>query len=616
MIMNKFIPISLLAVASISSHTAIAIENLEEIVITSSRIPMAMRKIGTSVSVITSDEIQQRGFNSLVDILRSQPGIAVSNSGGPGKATALRIRGEEGFRTLMLLDGIDISDASSTQVGPRIENILSAGIERVEVLRGPQGLLYGADAGGVINITTDSVKDGLGGQVSAEGGRYGTSQIAANLGGSNGTVDFAVSAVDFQTDGFNARTTDLAPSDDDGYDNTTFHGRVGWNVTEDLRLQLVAHDIDGENEYDNCFGIVDNDDCNDDFDQSSWRAVADYTLGSFTHQLAYSGNDTERTFYTEGQISFATEGEVERLSYLGSFSPSDALRLIYGVDLETETIDDGSVNRERDQDGYFAEYQGSFGDALFLTAGVRYDDNEDFGTHTSYRLSGAYVFEFSGGDLKLKSTYGTGFRAPSLSEIAYNAGSFAYPPASNVSLEEETSEGFDLGLSWYSDAGLYLEAVYFDQTVTDEIFFDLDTFSGYLQGSGDSDSTGVELIGEFQLFDSVVLTGNYTYNDTEKTDGMQRVRRPEHLANLGFTWQGMGDRLQFGMNVRGSYDSMADDSTSLDDYEVVDINASFEIVKGLALYGRVENLLDEEYEEILTYNTSGTAGYVGVRYSF
>jgi vitamin B12 transporter len=614
--MNKLIPISLLAVASVSAQTAMAIENLEEIVITSSRVPMPMREIGTSVSVITSDEIQQRGFNSLVDILRSQPGIAVSNTGGPGKATALRIRGEEGFRTLVLLDGIDISDASSTQVGPRIESILSADIERVEILRGPQGLLYGADAGGVINITTDSVEDGLGGQVSAEGGRYGTSQVAANMGGSNGIVDFAVSAADFQTDGFNSLTTDVAPSDDDGYDNTTFHGRVGWNVTEELRFQLVAHDIDGENEYDNCFGIVDNDDCNNDFEQSSWRAVADYTMGSFTHQLAYSGNDTERSFYTEGQIVFATEGEVERLSYLGSFSPSDALRLVYGVDLETETIDDGSVNRERDHEGYFAEYQGSFGDALFLTAGVRYDDNEDFGTHISYRLSGAYVFDFSGGDLKLKSTYGTGFRAPSLSEIAYNAGSFAYPPASNVSLKEETSEGFDLGLSWYSDAGLYLEAVYFDQTVTDEIFFDLDTFSGYLQGSGDTDSTGVELIGEFQLFDSVVLTGNYTYNDTEDSSGQQRVRRPEHLANIGFTWQGMGDRLLFGMNVRGSYDSMANDGTSLDDYEVVDINASFEILKGLELYGRVENLLDKEYEEIITYNTSGTAGYVGVRYSF
>jgi vitamin B12 transporter len=614
--MNKLIPISLLAVASVSAQTVMAIENLEEIVITSSRVPMPMREIGTSVSVITSDEIQQRGFNSLVDILRSQPGIAVSNTGGPGKATALRIRGEEGFRTLVLLDGIDISDASSTQVGPRIESILSADIERVEILRGPQGLLYGADAGGVINITTDSVEDGLGGQVSAEGGRYGTSQVAANMGGSNGTVDFAVSAADFQTDGFNSLTTDVAPSDDDGYDNTTFHGRVGWNVTEELRFQLVAHDINGKNEYDNCFGIVDNDDCNNDFEQSSWRAVADYTMGSFTHQLAYSGNDTERSFYTEGQIVFATEGEVERLSYLGSFSPSDALRLVYGVDLETETIDDGSVNRERDHEGYFAEYQGSFGDALFLTAGVRYDDNEDFGTHTSYRLSGAYVFDFSGGDLKLKSTYGTGFRAPSLSEIAYNAGSFAYPPASNVSLEEETSEGFDLGLSWYSDAGLYLEAVYFDQTVTDEIFFDLDTFSGYLQGSGDTDSTGVELIGEFQLFDSVILTGNYTYNDTEDSSGLQRVRRPEHLANIGFTWQGMDDRLLFGMNVRGSYDSMANDGTSLDDYEVVDINASFEILKGLELYGRVENLLDEEYEEIITYNTSGTAGYVGVRYSF
>ena len=191
----------------------------------------------------------------------------------------------------------------------------------------------------------------------------------------------------------------------------------------------------------------------------------------------------------------------------------------------------------------------------------------------------------------------------------------AFPPASEVSLKEETSQGYDIGLSWASDTGTYVEVVYFDQDVEDEILFDNDDFSGYLQGDGDSNSKGVELIGEFPLLSSLTLNMNYTYNETETADGSARRRRPEQLANIGLLWRGLGDRLVLGINARGSYDAV-DGSEDLDDYTVVDINASFELMAGLELFGRVENLFDEEYEEILTYNTSGTAGYAGVRWSF
>ena len=141
-------------------------------------------------------------------MLRTQPGVSVTNTGGTGSAATLRIRGEEGYRTLVLLDGIDISDTSGPQVSPRFEQLLSSGVQRVEILRGPQGLMYGADAGGVVNITTIAPTEGLGGEVSAEGGRYGSEQVAGNVGGGNDTVDFNLSAADFSTDGFNARDTD------------------------------------------------------------------------------------------------------------------------------------------------------------------------------------------------------------------------------------------------------------------------------------------------------------------------------------------------------------------------------------------------------------------------
>ena len=621
--MNKLSVITALALAVVTPLQAAAQnssskDKLEEIIVTSSRVPMPLREIGTSVSVITEEEITQLGFNSLYDILRTQPGVAVSNAGGAGSPTALRIRGEEGYRTLMLLDGIDISDTVSPQIGPRVEQLLSSGIQRVEILRGPQGLLYGADAGGVVNITTIAPRDGLGGEVSAEGGRYGTQQFAGNVGGGNDTVDFNLSGADYKTDGFNARTDDDTLQDDDGYENTTAHGRFGWNASDNLRLGLAVHDIDATNDYDECYDaeFERTDRCHNDYQQQAWRAQGDYELGRFNHQLFYSDSDTERNFYSDGVSGFKPQGTLERSGYLGSFAGSDALKLVYGVDLQSESMDDGSFDTDTDQDGYYLEYQGGFNDRFFITTGARYDDNDDFGTHTTYRVSGAYLIDMSGGELKLKGTYGTGFRAPSLYEIAYNGGPFAYPPAQGTQLAEEESAGFDLGLSWSTAAGLYLEAVYFDQTVNDEIYFDLVDFSGYLQSNGDTQSNGVELVAQAPLRDTLWLTSNYTYNETETNSGANRIFRPKHLANLGLNWKPLADRLVLGLYVRMSRDAEGLEGESLDNYEVVDFTASYNLVGGLDVYGRVENLLDEDYEEVPTYNTSGAAAYAGLRYSF
>jgi vitamin B12 transporter len=587
-------------------------ENLEETVVTSSRIATPLRQIGTSVSVITQEEITALGFNSLPDILRTQPSIGVTNNGGAGKATSVRVRGEEGYRTKVLLDGIDISDTSTPQTTPRTEYLLSEGIGRVEILRGPQGLMYGADAGGVVNISTIAPQQGLGGSVSAEGGRYGSQEFAGNVRGGNDTVDYSLSAADYETDGFNSRSTDTDLNDDDGYENTTLHARLGWNVSEDLRLSLVARDVDGNTEYDGCFTattFANSNDCRDEFEQKAWRVAADYETGRFTHNVAYSDSDSTRDSYTANQFTAKFDGSTERTGYLGSFTESDALRLVYGAELETQSADGTFLQADRDQKGYYLEYQGGFFDQLYVTAGARYDDNDDFGKHTSYRTSAAYLIAMSGGELKFKAAYGTGFRAPSLSEIDTNLG------AGGVELSEEDSEGYDLGVSWLGNSGLLLEMVYFDQTISDEIVFDNQVFD-YFQASGDTESTGVEFIADWPLMETLVVSGNYTYNDTETFNGDTRFYRPKHLGNLGVRWMPLVERLTLGLNIRLSHDTIDFDGTTLDDYEVVSFNASYLIGSGIEIYGRVENLLDEDYQEANTYNTSGAAGYAGLRYTF
>src|SRR5690606_8323497 len=186
---------------------------------------------------------------------------------------------------------------------------------------------------------------------------------------------------------------------------------------------------------------------------------------------------TDRDNLSNGVSSFPAKGELNRWEYIGTATNLPGFDLVFGGDFEEALNNDIG----RDNVGIYGEYISDFSDNLHLTAGARHDDNDDFGTNTSYRASAAYLIDLADGNaLKFKTAYGTGFRAPSPYEIAYNSGPFASPPASLVSLKQETSKGHEFGIEYLADT-LRLEAVYFDQDVEDAITFDLDAFSGYIQ---------------------------------------------------------------------------------------------------------------------------------------
>ncbi|GAA5316325.1 MAG: TonB-dependent receptor [Candidatus Pelagadaptatus aseana] len=579
---------------------------------------MPVRQVGTSVSVLDAADIEARGYSSVADVLRTQPAIGVSNSGGQGKATALRIRGEEGYRTLVLMDGVEISDPTGTQVGPQIQHLMSAGISRIEILRGPQGMMYGADAGGVINITTGQVDEGLAGGFTAETGRYGTEQYSGYLGAGNELGDVYISVSDYQTDGFSALKSD-ASKDEDGYDNETYHVKVGLNLNEQWRLQGVYRDVSSISLFDSTSG---SNNRKSNYDEKTYRVSLNYSGEVFSHTLAVANTDVLRENFADGVSSFATNGDIDKLEYLGSAKLSEVLSLVYGAESETEEITTSSGDVEqRDQLSGYLELQSQFDNRLFFTAGVRHDDNDDFGEHTSYRLTSAYVVDFADGSmLKYKASYGTGFRAPSLSEIAYNNGPFAFAPASETTLTEETSEGFDVGIEYVTADNSRIELVYFDQEIKDELYFDLSGFSGYLQAEGISRSKGVEASLDSPITDRLNLFANYTYNDSHNPDGENRIRRPVHLANLGVNYDIIPSRWSVTMNVRASRDAENEifgvGYVELDDYEVIDISTNFQVTDYAEVYARVENATDEDYEEVTGYNVAGAAAYAGVRMKF
>ena len=438
--------ISLLAVAVSAFYFAPAVSGqtdsspLQEIVVTSSLVPIPLRQIGTSVSVITEDEINAHGNISLVDILRQQPAIGSSNNGGAGKTTALRIRGEEGFRTLTVFDGIRLLDPSGTQMGSAIEHILSDGIARMEILRGPQGLAYGADAGGVVNISTRPLEDSMSANMDAQMGEFGTEQFAGNISGKSDTLGYFFSATNYETDGYNTRKSDTLLADDDGYENTTLHGRIEFQLNDNWRIDFVHRDVDGDSEFDGCFSGTTVHDCSSKFELSANRGSVEYNSVNFNHSFAVSNTETDRKNFALGVSSFTANGELERMEYVGSATNLPGFDLVWGIDHE-EASNNGV---SRDNEGYFIEYLSEFSDNFFLTAGLRHDENDDFGTNTSHRISAAYLVDWSNNAvLKFKGALGTGFRAPSPFEIAYNSGSFAFPPASLISLSQEESDGWE-----------------------------------------------------------------------------------------------------------------------------------------------------------------------------
>jgi vitamin B12 transporter len=589
----------------------------EEIVVTSSIVAQPRRQIGTAVSVIDFEEIELRGYTDVADVLRTQAGIGVSNTGGPGKTTTVRIRGEDGFRTLLVIDGVKALDPSAPQVAPSFDSLLTANdLQRIEVLRGPQGFIYGADAGGVVNIITKRGADELGGQLALEYGDYSSRKIDGAVSGGSDGGDYFLSVVDYETDGFNARSADTVLLDDDGAENTTLHAKLGWNLSESLRLQLVARDLEAEAAYDGC-GFPTRHDCSSLTEQQIYKLSAEHSTDAVSNTFGFSTVDVGRDDFAGDVRAFGSEGETKRVEYTGSYKASGATTFVYGLDFHDESLVDDSGPQSRDQKGYYLEYLGAFENALFVSLGARYDDNEAFGSHTSSRLSLAYVQDLGAeSSVKYRASVGTGFRAPSLFELAYNRGPFAFPPALNFAPTEESSQGYDVGLEYNAANGLHFEVTYFDQEIEDEIYFDLVNFSGYLQSPGISTSEGIEVGARAPLGDRWQLFANWTHNEAEDAADQPRVYRPENLGNVGLLYRAAGERLDFIANWRLVRDSSDIGGVALPDYEVLDLSVSYDASETLELYGRVQNATDEVYQEVIGYNTAERSIYGGVRLRF
>lgn len=608
--------ISSLLIASILSVPAIAAAP-EIVVVTASRYERPLRETGSSVSVIDAAEWRARGALFVADALKSLPGVAVTQSGGNGGQSVVRLRGEEGYRTLVLVDGIRIADPAAPQVLTEMAHLMLSGIARIEVVRGPQSLMHGSDAiGGVINIISARGGDGDQFELSFPGGSFGTVAASAFVSGKRGNLDAAISASGFSSDGFSAQPG-FGSNERDGYDNATLHGVLGWQVNEALRAETVLRYSDATAQFDR-FGDNDNVLYTE---QAAGRLSLRFAPdGGYAHLAAFSVVSQNRADYANG-APFIFGSQFDGLRLRGEYQLQGDLAggtLVAGGDFEREEATTNAIEAAREIFGVFGEWSGSVGEDAFVSLGGRYDHDKSSGGHFSLRATAAFFAALIGGEEKARfhASIGTGFRAPSLFE---RLDAFS----GNPGLVEETGFGFDLGVEQAFFGGAFdLSLTYFWQQIGDEIRFDPIGFT-YIQSNSESLSQGIELGASATLGDFAHLDIAYTWTDAsvasdDAEDGLPRARRPEHLfaARLQHDLaDGKGHVALTASGAAGTQDGFFIFRTDLPDYVVVGADAAWNLSDEVSLFVRGENLLDAHYQTVAGFNTPGPSLMVGLRLS-
>ncbi|MEY4590919.1 MAG: Vitamin transporter BtuB precursor [Pseudomonadota bacterium] len=636
MAMAKFYLLSFIAPASLCVPSVLFAAQatnqkteFDEVVVTASRIAQPMAQVGVSVDVLTREDLIQRNNTALADVLRTVPGINVSNSGGLGKATSIYIRGEDAFRTRLYIDGIAVSDTTSTQIAPRFDALLNQQLGRVEILKGPQALIYGADSGGVISVFTPEAKAAMEGDIAMEGGSFQTQNLSANLRGKSQSLDYFISSGLVQTEGFNARPDDTS-NDNDGFRAANLHVKTRAHLNEQHSLGLVGRFNRSANEYDYCSDInyARVDSCDDKSISSAGRLDWHYAGNTLEQEfsLAHYTNQHDRYLNSQDVKNQSVSGGSDEAQYFAHYQFNTQVRSSLGLSAKHENYQEHKVagngakaDEARESYAVFSEWLINPIEAFSYSLGARWDSSPEYGAHESYRLAAAYVIPTAGPELKWRAATSTGFRLPSFYELYLNNSS----PEAQKNFKEETSQGIETGLDarWQQ---LSLSATVFSNKIQNEIFYDSLNYSGYVQTEGESSSEGVELGGQWQMSSHLHLRMGYTHLETQQNSSdlagsdaqRERLQRPENSYSLGAHLEFFAAAWQTDINYRSAFNQHAYGGSLMEDYSVVDIQTAWQFNSSDRIYMRVNNVLDEEYQEVKGYNSAQLNACVGIHWSF
>ena len=607
------------AIAAFSVVPAAAQEADEDIVVTASGFEQPRGETGQAISVIDAERLETLQVVSIADALQTLPGVRIAQRGPVGSQTSAFIRGGNSSQTLVLIDGVRINDPSSPNAAFDFGALLTGNVGRVELLRGPNSIIWGSQAiGGVVNIQSLAPTEAFVARGSAEYGYADTVRSSVNLSGTSGMFEGSVGGGYYSSDGISALA---AGSERDGYRNWSANGRLKVNLAEGIALDFRGYYNDGRIEYDSPFGVGANGLPVSDNTQFLGYIGASFDLadGRWRNRISYARTDVERVGTDPVVFSFNNfdvEGSIDRYEYHTSFDVIDAVTLVGGVEHErtyASTSFEGAapdVARNRVTSG-FAQAIVRPLNGLTLTGGVRHDDYSDYGVQTT--LGGNVAYTPNDGMTVLRATYGEGFRAPTLSE--------GQPPFGNPALRPETARNVDVGVEQYLlDRRVQLGVTYFNRRSTDLIAFSTVTFQS--ENIDRVKTEGVEVALALRPTDRIDIQASYTLTDAINRSvggnfGKRLALRPENIASVTADWQSpWGVSVGASLLMVGDSFDNASNSRRLDGYALVGLRAAVPLMDGVELFGRVDNLFDASYETVAGYGTYRRSAYAGVRGRF
>ena len=627
------------ALGAQEAQTGSAAPLKHDLVVTATRIGTPEKKVGSSLTVISGEDLVRTGKSFVLDALESALGLSTVRAGGPGAASSVSVRGANSEHTLFLLDGVELNDPINPSRSYDVSHLPLSQVERVEILRGPQGLLYGSDAlGGVVNIITRAGRGRPRLTLASSADTLGSLDADISLAGTGRKTEYSLALFHERTAGLSAASAAYPGNvEKDGYRNLSLSARYAYAPRPGASLTLTVRAVDARTELDN-FGGPGGDDPNSVQDYGSVLVRGQYRSlvrgGRWEQAVSVSWLGARRSNDNptdEGHPDEWDEGLYEsglfKLDWQNNFFLRPTNTLTAGLELEQEKGRSDYLS-----ESVYGPYESRFptaragvagiyildhwetGGRFFVTAGVRADLHSRAGGAVTFRVAPAYLIAATG--TRLKATLGTGFKSPSLYQLFAPATSFG--PVGNPLLRPERALGWDAGIEQSLASGrAVLALTWFESTFQDLV--DFDYAAGYVN-IGRARTRGLEASAEARPADGLRFAASYARLSALDTGtGTELLRRPrdKFSADAGFRFFGRvdlaGHALWVGRRLDRDFSAYPYPTVEMPPYLLLDAALTADLGRQLAVFFRVDNILDTRYETVWGYGAPGRSARLGFR---
>ncbi len=590
---------------------------LQETVVTASRIEEPLKYSPDSVTIVTAEEIQKKGKITVIDVLKDIPGVSITQYGAPGGSTSIYTRGTNNAHTLVMIDGVRIGDPMATDGKMSIADLSTDNIEKIEMVRGAQSVLYGSDAiGGIVNIITKKGRGKPRFYLSFEGGSLETFREKTGVSGSTDRINYAASVSRLDAKCVSRAEEDLGNTERDYYHDTNISGRIDGRIGEtagiglSIRHSASSMDLDAD-------PVADADKVQDT-EMTSISTQFDQDISEWwQHVIKLGITDTEREYKKDGTFEDKYNGRIKVASWQHNFFIGDIDTITTGFDYQEETGDNTSIYGNIKEESvntraYFIQNKLTPFKGFSFTLGVRHDDHQTFGGKDNYKASIAYLYEKT--ETKIRGSYGTGFHAPSLYQL--------YSSYGDLNLRPEESKGYDVGIDQeLFDKKVLLSVTYFHTRIEDLIEWNWDTWKYYnigeIQTEGWETSISVKPLAWLSFYAHHTYTEAKDETAGSANEGRYLIYRSKHTGGASLNIKPL-EKVNVNLNLQytGKRYHNTDNSIEMPAYTLFNLAASYDVTDRLRIYGRVENLTDKKYQSVYQYGEPGVGFYGGIEVTF